>query len=415
MIGSSRNYRDLAIVFAVAALANFGYLYFSNGDYYYPDSFTYLAPARALMHGRGFLDQTGIIETLRTPGYPLLLLLLGAHTLPAIVLQHLLNCFAALGIYIIVLFRSERRPALVASLLFAIDVPTLHYANKLLSETVFTALLYVLFALALHKFRPIAFGVMSGALVLIRPIALFYFVPLAIFFIAQRIPMRKVAVFVVVSLVLPCAWAVRNRIEGGVFTVSSIGDFNLLNYRAAGALAIEDEGDFRKAVLEEGSALSDEVDDDVQAKLHIEDATELPPAVRARYFAHYAWGVIGQHRLSFVQLTARGLLVNLFDSDWEAIWNVSQVSPDVLRLFFNALAVAEIVLATIGVIFLWRRDRAMALLIILTVAYFIGISAGGEAEARFRVPVMPEIAIAAAMGIEAIRDSPQRERRGRRE
>src|SRR6266508_3812642 len=43
---SSRNRLDLAIVFGVAVVANFVYLYFSNGDFYYPDSFTYLAPAR---------------------------------------------------------------------------------------------------------------------------------------------------------------------------------------------------------------------------------------------------------------------------------------------------------------------------------------------------------------------------------
>ena len=47
----------------------------------------------------------------------------------------------------------------------------------------------------------------------------------------------------------------------------------------------------------------------------------------------------------------------------------------------------------------------MALLIALTVAYFVVISAGGESEARFRVPVIPHLAIAAAMGVEAIRRS----------
>jgi hypothetical protein len=45
----------------------------------------------------------------------------------------------------------------------------------------------------------------------------------------------------------------------------------------------------------------------------------------------------------------------------------------------------------------------MALLIALTVVYFIGISAGGESDARFRVPVVPQLAIAAAMGVEAVR------------
>ena len=66
----SRNRLDLAIVFAVAFISNFSYLYLSNGDFYYPDSFTYLAPARAMLHGEGFLNARGGIEALRTPGYP---------------------------------------------------------------------------------------------------------------------------------------------------------------------------------------------------------------------------------------------------------------------------------------------------------------------------------------------------------
>src|ERR1700730_3964583 len=91
MFRSSRIRLDLAIVFAVAVIANFLYLYLSDGDFYYPDSFTYRAPARSLLQGLGFLDETHAIETLRTPAYPLLLALLGARTLAVVVLQHLPN------------------------------------------------------------------------------------------------------------------------------------------------------------------------------------------------------------------------------------------------------------------------------------------------------------------------------------
>ena len=41
-------------------------------------------------------------------------------------------------------------------------------------------------------------------------------------------------------------------------------------------------------------------------------------------------------------------------------------------------------------------------LIATTVAYFILISAGGESEYRFRVPIMPQVVIAAAAGVEAM-------------
>jgi 4-amino-4-deoxy-L-arabinose transferase-like glycosyltransferase len=403
MFRSSRNRLDLAIVFGVALLTNFVYLYLSSGDFYYPDSFTYLAPARSLLRGLGFVDAAREITTIRTPGYPMLLALFGARTLPVIIFQHLLNAGLAIAIYLLVLYRAGRLPALIASLLFSLDVPTIHYANKLLTETIFTTLLYVVFVLALQRPRPIAIGLLTGALVLIRPIALFYFVVLAFYFLLRRVPKRQLLVFVAVSLALPGAWALRNRVRTGVFTISSVGDFNLLTYRAAGALAIEDEGDFRKANKDEAEALTDEVNDAIEAKLHIPDATALPDAVRGRYYARYAWRIIREHPVSFLQLTIRGLLVNLFASDWDAVWDVSTLSPDVLQLGIGAIPIIIFVLAVIGTIFLWRYDRSMALLIALTVAYFVSVSAGGEAESRFRVPVIPQLAMAAAMGVEAIR------------
>jgi hypothetical protein len=401
---SSRIRLDLTIVFAVAVIANFVYLYFSNGDFYYPDSFTYLAPARSLLQGLGFLDDTHAIETLRTPAYPLLLALLGARTLPLIVLQHLLNALLALGIYLFVIGRTgNRQAALIAALLFSVDVPTIHYANKVLTETLFTFLLYVVFVLALQRPRPIVLGILTGILVLVRPVALFYFIALAFFFVLQRIPVRQIVIFVAVALVLPVGWVVRNRVQTGVFTLSSVGGFNMLVYRAAGALAIENEGNFHKELAEEQEGLREDADDEIQASLHIQDAEDLPGAIRARYYSRFAWRIIRQHPIAFVQLTIRGFLVNLFDSDWDAIEVVSALSPDVLQVAIGAVPIIVFVLASVGTILLWRTDRAMAILIVLTVLYFIGMAAGGEAESRFRVPVMPQIAIAAAMGVEAIR------------
>ncbi len=404
MFRSSRNRFDLAIILVVAAGANFAYLIASNGDFYYPDSFTYLAPARNLLHGLGFVTEPKVIETLRTPGYPLLLALFRARTLPVIILQHLINVGLALAIYVLVLSRlGSRFAALIASLLFAIDTPTIHYANKVLTETVFTLLLYVVFVLTLQRPRPIVVAFLSGMMVLVRPISLFFFVALALFFAFRRVPARQLVTLVAIALALPVTWAARNWYHAGVFTVSSIGGTNMLTYRAAGALAIEDEGDFRADVTDEQDGLIEDADDEIQQKLHIPDARELSEAVRSEYYARFAWRVIGQHPIAFLQLTLRGVLVNLFDSDWDAMGEVSRFYPTIVELSVGTLPVAVFVFAVIGTIALWRTDRAFALLMLLIVVYFIGISAGGEAESRFRVPVIPQLAIAAAAGVEAVR------------
>src|SRR4029077_15731056 len=124
---------------------------------------------------------------------------------------------------------------------------------------------------------------------------------------------------------------------------------------------------------------------------------------RAPYYSSYAMHVIAQHPLALVELRIRGLLVNLFDSDWEAVAIESSLSPEIIRLAVSAVPVIVFAFAAVGAIDLWRRDRALALMIVITVAYFIGISAGSEAEARFRVPVIPQLAIAAAAGVAAVR------------
>jgi hypothetical protein len=294
--------------------------------------------------------------------------------------------------------------ALVASLIFAIDVPTIHYANKILSETMFTVLLYGIFVMTLQRRRLPLIAILAGALVLVRPIALFYVLPLAILLAIWRVPIRQLAAFAALALALPLGWAVRNRVRTGVFTVSSIGSMNLLAHRAAGTLAIEDAGDdFKKDLLDEQSGLQEDADDGVQKALNVDDAAEVPVAIRAKFYSSYAMRVIAQHPVAFVELTIRGLFVNLFDSDWDAAAIESSFSPEVVKLAVGIQPVVVFVFATVGAIDLWRRDRALALMIIITVVYFIGISAGSEAEARFRVPVVPQLAIAAAAGVEAVR------------
>src|SRR6266550_4944709 len=364
MSRSSPNRLDLAIVVAVAFIANFIYLFFSSSDFYFPDSFTYLAPAKSLLAGSGFLSPLGNPDTIRTPGYPLILALFGARTLPVIVLQHLANVAIAVALYLFVLARSgSRLMAIVASIVFAIDIPTIHNANKILSETMFTVLLYVIFVLALQRRHLAVVGLLLGALVLVRPIALFYFIPVAILFAVWRVSVRQLALLVAIAVVLPAAWAVRNRVSTGIFTVSSIGDMNLLAHRAAGALAIEDEGDdFKKDLIDEQTGLQEDADDIVQKALNVEDAQEVPVAVRARYYGSYAIHIIAQHPIAFVQLTIRGVLVNLFDSDWDAVAIETTISPEIVNLVFTAVPVIVFVFAVVGSIDLWRRDRALAVL-----------------------------------------------------
>ncbi|HEX7679708.1 MAG TPA: hypothetical protein VF713_16375, partial [Thermoanaerobaculia bacterium] len=222
---------DIVLVAAISLSTNFAYFLYAAADYFYPDSFTYLAPARDLLHGLGFINgftsAKGVIDTLRTPGYPLLLAAFGLHVGPVIVFQHLLNAALAVAIYLLVIRRlGSRFIALTAAILFAIDTPTLHYANKILSETFFTAVLFAVFVLVVYARKLPLAGVLTGLLVLIRPVAIVYFVVVMLCLALRRVRMRTIATYALLALVLPVSWQLRNLHRTGVFTISSISGVN---------------------------------------------------------------------------------------------------------------------------------------------------------------------------------------------
>src|SRR4051794_1784742 len=400
----SATWIETAIVAAIAAATNFLYFALVSNDYFFPDSFTYLEPARNLIRGLGFTTANGLIDTLRTPGYPLLLAAFGLRIVPMIVLQHLLNVALAVAVYRFVMRRlGDRCVAIAAAILFAIDTPTLHYANKILTETIFTALLFVVFALVVNGRKLPLAGVLTRVLVLIRPVAVADFAVVALCLLLRRVRLRTIAVYVALALLLPLGWSLRNLHHTGVFTVSSIGGINLLTYRAAGALAIEDGGDFDSDLADERQGLQESADDEIQTRLHIPDAEELPDAVRSKYYSEIGWRVLRQHPRAAAMLTLRGLLVNIFDSRWEGLEIVSAFPTEIVHRSLDAYTAALFVFAVIGAAALWKRDRNLAAMIVATVVYFLLISAGGEAESRFRVPVIPQYVIIAAIGVAGLR------------
>mgnify|MGYP001791295161 CR=1 FL=1 len=400
----STTWIETIIVAALAAATNFLYFALASNDYFFPDSFTYLEPARNLIRGLGFINANGLIETLRTPGYPLLLAGFGLRIVPMIVFQHLLNVALAVAIYQFVVSRlGDRAVAIGAAILFAIDTPTLHYANKILTETLFTALLFIVFALVVCARKLPLAGVLTGVLVLIRPVAIAYFVAVALCLFLRRIPLRTIAIYVALALLLPAGWGLRNLHHTGVFTISSIGGSSILTYRAAGALAIEDDGDFDSDLADEMQGLHDTADDEIQTRLHIPDAEELPDAVRGKYYSEIGWRVLRQHPRGAAMLTLRGLLVNIFDSRWEGLEIVSRFPSDIVHRSLDAYTAALFVFAILGAATIWKRDHDLAAMIIATIIYFLLISAGGEAESRFRVPVVPQYVMIAAIGVAGLR------------
>lgn len=390
---------DLAILVALTLLTNFLYFSYSNGDFFYPDSRTYIEPAQSMLAGRGFLRANGIVETFRTPGYPLFLMAVRNFT-AVVVLQHLMNAALAIAIYLFARRRFTRGIALTAALLFALDTPTIHYANKVLTETLFTVGLFALVWLVVRpRSNMIVMGLLAGALVLVRPAAILYFAVITLVLMRRN----RIVVFVIASLILPLAWATRNKVRTGVFAISDVAGINMLLHRAAPSLAIFDDYDFNDALKDRQDELTADADTEIERTLHIESAGALNPAQHAMWFGRIGRRISLQHPLGLADVLLRGIGVNLFDSDAEAMEMVSGVPASLLQIALDVWTHAITLLALLGTFILWRRDRMLSLLFALTIAYFVVISAGSEAEARFRVPIVPILAIAAAVGGDALR------------
>jgi len=385
-------------IFCVALAAHLAYFLASNKDFFYPDSATYMVPAQNLEHGLGFVDRMHAAETIRTPGYPVFLILTRS-AVPAVLVQHLLAALLAVAVFLAAeRWSGNRRTAVIAALLFAFDPPTIHYANKVLSETLFMAVFFAIFvgALATKTNRAaIVIGLATGALVLIRPVAILWFVVIAIYFWRRRI----VIAFTIAALLLPVAWGLRNKARTGVFTIASVAGTNMLMHRAAGALAIMDDYEFPDALADRQRELLEEAEVIIDRAEHVSDRTQLPHAVQAQYYGALGRRVFLQHPLGAVMITLHGMEMNLFDSDWDSMSIVSRVPETIIRMTLDAFTAIELLLVVIGLRVMWRRDRSLALFAALTLLYFIVISAGAESEARFRVPLMPLYAIAAAFAI----------------
>jgi hypothetical protein len=193
------------------------------------------------------------------------------------------------------------------------------------------------------------------------------------------------------------------RDRTGVFTISPVAGNNMLLHRAAAALAIAGEGEFSENLARYQSQLNASADREIIRQEGVSDIHEVDDAVRGAYNGRFGRRIALQRPVALTLVTLRGIAVNLFDSDWEALMLVSTIPATILENGVPSIPPIVLALATIGLAGIWKRDAPLAFFIAATVAYFVIISSGSEAESRFRVPVMPQIAIAAGVGVEAVR------------
>lgn len=359
----------------------------------YPDEILHIELAQNLLQDGTLVTEDGRYAA-RMPLYPLFLVALTwidpQHLLVARLGQACLGALTAMLAYLLARAALGWKAALLAGVLLIFDPYAVFFANLLLTEVVFTCLAvaftYAAWNVAIRRQRAwqqiAAVAVLGPATILTRPSAAAW-VPLVwvVLWLTDRWRWRataQTAVYAAVALLLMLPWGLRNRAVIGHFAwLSSNGGVTL--YDAQGPQA---DGSSNQSFLQqmpELRRLGEMERDEVLRRRALEQMQEDPLRVV---------------RLSFIK----------FARMWNPIPNVAEhrtVKTAAVSALYTigllALAAAGLWRGWANTDIAWRRRvrlRRFQMLVWLPVLYFTLLHCVYIGSVRYRVPLMPFLALA---------------------
>ena len=372
-----------------------------------PDSTLYQANVESLLATGTARNALGQPDTVLTPGYPMFLapfLATGLGYGGAVFAQHILwTLIVAATTWLTFRLSGNAIAAITAGLILAIDLPALQATHSVRTETVATVAVSLACWEAYRSIgikRAVWTGILAGIAALIRPVAILIAVPLAlaVLIAGSSRPRRRIAVAIVAaSLAVSSVWVFRNYAQTGVATYSSLGNINLLLYRAAGTLAMRDPGDFdanfarRRAELEATACRAAE-------EKFGRDCLTLPIVLKSTVYRRLALPIILGDPAATAMQAGRAFAMIMFGGGANMVAALTGMPESRARMLAFAYTVPLLALAAIGIVYWWRIDRLAASMMVLTIAYLVLMSLGVEAYSRFRVPFLPLYAMLAGGG-----------------
>lgn len=437
----------LALILLEAVLIRLGlYLYVSPKPLklFTPDSFGYDQLATNILRYGVFSagSQPPFTPDLeRTPAYPAMIAAVYAaagHSPEAVILLQMLLAALTVGLTFCLARRIgvSNWVALLAAGLVAAEPVSAMTSDLLLTETLFTLLLAAGTLLLLLYWRSsqlcwlLLSAVILGLAALTRPVS--QFLPIAILpvvvamgrYMGWRRATLAALLFLGVSMGITYSWALRNYQAGGLFTLSTVADTNLVYYRAREVQADVD-GTSQEDALHKLEARVAQLAASGGASAAERGALERQVAldIFRRYPAQtFAMLAKGAARI-FVDpgFSTTCILLDRSSTSMECFQGQATMDePGVLGkvvgrftqmnrlqqviLIWSILISAAIYLgATFGEFLLLRERKWLpALLLIVVVGYLVIVSAGAEAYSRFRIPIVPFLSVLAAVGLGGI-------------
>jgi len=408
--------------------------------YINPDAYNYERIALNIINHGVFsneLQRPYTPDVLRTPLYPTFLavvyLFCDSSKTAVILFQIILGSLTVGLTYLFSLtLLQSRTVAIFAALILALDPLTIMYANMLMTETLFTFFLVagsVAFAKYFQSPRLIWLFVsaaMFACAALTRPIS--QYLPLALLpliSLAAISKQKKSAslrglLFVSVYFVLIFVWIIRNNYVAGIWTLSGIGESTLVRYTARAVLETAED-------LDSGESKT-RIESMILAPGNIEDSSSAEKArrelqVAARIFKQYPLATVAVYREGMLRWLASPGLDNICvqlsrvgdvngcksgggktDANFIRKLQLKFGEMDSVQLTMAVWSTfflfAMYVLSTIGVYRLVKHRQWYELFsLVIIIAYFFLLSAGGQTTSRFRVPTIPYWSVLAGLGL----------------
>jgi hypothetical protein len=407
------------------------------------DSREYVALARGLRAGCGFAQlHDGACdppETKRTPGYPIFLTLMPSLR-SAVGAQAVLGALVCLMLALLLRRYWNPHAALAAETIVALDIPSISWGAQVLTEQLFQLLLFVamvsaMIAVLRRKGDAVAFvlaatcGTFAALASFVRPIGEFVLLLIPIPFLLIEGSTRRRCLFLAattatIPILAVIGWSIRNTRLTGFRGFSTIGVVNLCYYRAVGVRSIVTGASFASEQLR----LAQEVQ-----RIEGQARSGPIPAAAVGQIERDAIGTLLRHPIDALAMTAESFLFVAIVPDrsnldgtfsieggglpaGQAGLNQGSPSWSRVRTRLNTIMRSWKITALVGVqllitLLVWLgvllavRHVKMISASVVWVFFPLVISSsllllasGPEATSRMRMPVVPILAMVAAVG-----------------
>lgn len=393
-----------------------------------PDSISYVYPAQTFLQEGNMWEAVSVSPMLmRTPGYPLFLvlvqLLTGNMTWAVALWQNILSLFLLLPVYLTAHRLNGQSAARWSTLFCAVSVLYFSLSFSVLTETLCTFLLaWFIFFIVRFFQNPRTFDLLTSALLLacavyVRP-AVYYFIPVSsvilICFCAAkliRFPVLKaLGLFLLPIIFCIGTWHIRNTLTTGFEGFTSVGAYNLYIWN--------EDYLARKYSLKISQA------HEMMLAMLPPNFSALPPAQQVKIYKIMAVPFIREsflYKLSRTPLWAGKTLLGTNFAHTAGLLNLTPLQTEeealnhtgtlpaarnqsaAAQLLFwisAALVLSTVLAGTAGLWILWKSKRAEAFFLTVYCLYFWGIgSVFSGAYARFRAPFEFVLCITAGVAV----------------